>query len=218
MTPHVPKPQRGSSVRDGFFRKDEFRYDPTRMSTSVRPGRFSRPHHEGKLRDLKKIDYSNPAACPVCPLRSRCTNDFRKVSRLENEAALDRMAARLKARPDILDRRREIVEHPFGSIKQWMYQGAFLMHGLENVRAEFSLTALAYNLRAPSTSWPQDHDGRRSSLRQGHAAHSRGSAPPGASQVASGRQRGPNAHKFLQGSILAPVHARTREFSHGLLI
>jgi Transposase DDE domain len=38
-------------------------------------------------------------------------------------------------------------EHPFGSIKQWMHQGAFLMRGLANVRAEFSLTALAYNLR-----------------------------------------------------------------------
>jgi hypothetical protein len=50
-------------------------------------------------------------------------------------------------RPDILDRRRETVEHAFGTIKQWMNQGAFLMLGLENVRAEFSLTALAYNLR-----------------------------------------------------------------------
>jgi hypothetical protein len=28
-----------------------------------------------------------------------------------------------------------------------MHQGAFLMRGLEKVRAEFSLTALAYNLR-----------------------------------------------------------------------
>jgi hypothetical protein len=37
--------------------------------------------------------------------------------------------------------------HPFGSIKQWMNQGAFLMKGLDNVRAEFSLTALVYNLR-----------------------------------------------------------------------
>jgi Transposase DDE domain len=35
----------------------------------------------------------------------------------------------------------------FGTIKQWMNQGAFLMRGLEKVRAEFSLTALAYNLR-----------------------------------------------------------------------
>jgi hypothetical protein len=45
------------------------------------------------------------------------------------------MAARVKARPEILDRRRETVEHPFGTIKQWMNQGAFLMRGLEKVRA-----------------------------------------------------------------------------------
>jgi hypothetical protein len=57
------------------------------------------------------------------------------------------MAERLKARPEILDRRREVVEHPFGSIELWMYQGAFLMRGLDGVRAEFCLTALAYNLR-----------------------------------------------------------------------
>ena len=56
------------------------------------------------------------------------------------------MQARIAQRPDILDQRRETVEHPFGSIKQWMNQGAFLMRG-EKVRGEFSLTALAYNLR-----------------------------------------------------------------------
>ena len=67
--------------------------------------------------------------------------------RLENEAALDRMEARLKKRPDIIARRREIAEHPFGTIKQWMVRGVFLPRGLEKVRAEFSLTALAYNMR-----------------------------------------------------------------------
>ena len=64
---------------------------------------------------------------------------------------LDRMAVRLASRPGILAVRRETVEHPFGSIKQWMNQGAFLMRGLEKVRAEFSLTALAYNLRRAIT-------------------------------------------------------------------
>jgi transposase len=147
LTPHVPKPQRGSSVSNGLFRKDEFRYDPDRDVYTCPAGQTLSPNHEGKLRDLKRIHYSNPAACPVCPLRSRCTTNRRWVSRLENEAVLDRMAARLKARPEILERRREIVEHPFGSIKQWMNQGAFLMKGLDKVRAEFSLTALAYNLR-----------------------------------------------------------------------
>ena len=47
---------------------------------------------------------------------------------------LDRVAARLAARPEILDQRRQLVEHPIGSIKQWMNQGAYLMRGLEKVR------------------------------------------------------------------------------------
>ena len=49
-------------------------------------------------------------------------------------------------RPEVLDQRRSSVEHPFGTIKQWMNQGAFLMPRLENVRGESSLTALAYNI------------------------------------------------------------------------
>ncbi len=57
------------------------------------------------------------------------------------------MHARIAQQPDILDQRRETVEHPFGAIKQWMNQDASLMRGLDKVRAEFSLAALAYNLR-----------------------------------------------------------------------
>jgi hypothetical protein len=147
LTPHVPRPQRGPAVANGFFRKDEFHYDAERDAYVCPGGHELKPIREGRLRDMKKIDYANRAACPGCPLRPRCTNNFRAVSRLENEDALDRMAERLKARPEILDRRREIVEHPFGTIKQWMNQGTFLMRGLGKVRAEFSLTALVYNLR-----------------------------------------------------------------------
>jgi hypothetical protein len=34
-----PKSQRGSSVREGLFGKDEFRYDPERDGMSVPPGK-----------------------------------------------------------------------------------------------------------------------------------------------------------------------------------
>ena len=57
------------------------------------------------------------------------------------------MAQRLAGRPGVLHRRRESAEHPFGSIKHWMGHGGFLMRRLENVQGEFSLTALAYNIR-----------------------------------------------------------------------
>ncbi|MEJ8629622.1 transposase [Sphingomonas sp. I4] len=94
------------------------------------------------------MQYSNPRACDGCELKQQCARgNFRRITRWEGEAVLDRMAIRLAARPEILNIRRETVEHPFGSIKQWINQGAFLMRGLDKVRAEFSLTALAYNLR-----------------------------------------------------------------------
>src|SRR4051794_10468954 len=148
MVPYVPRPQRGPSVRKGLFRKDEFKYDAETDSMICPAGQRLHPYTSSLLRGLKKINYANRAACRDCPLRPRCAgNQFRSVSRLENEAVLDRMAARLALRPGILGQRREAVEHPFGTIKQWMYQGAFLMRGLEKVRAEFSLTALAYNIR-----------------------------------------------------------------------
>jgi hypothetical protein len=147
MTPHAPKPQRGSAVREGFFAEDEFRYDPAEDVCICPAGERLSPKYKSKSRALTKIDHGNRSACLTCPLRPRCTDSFRRVSRLENEAVLDRMAARLKARPESLDVRRDTVEHPFGSIKRWMDQGAFLTKGLGNVRAEFSPTTLAYDLR-----------------------------------------------------------------------
>jgi transposase len=148
IVPYVPRPQRGPSVKAGYFRKDEFSYDAASDSYICPAGQRLYPYSSSLLRSLKKINYVNKLACDDCKIRSQCTaGKFRSVSRLENEAVLDRMQERLAKRPDILDRRRETVEHPFGTIKQWMNQGTFLMRGLEKVRAEFSLTALAYNLR-----------------------------------------------------------------------
>jgi transposase len=148
IVPYVPRPQRGPSVKAGLFRKDEFSYDAASDSYVCPAGQRLHPYSSSLLRSLTKTNYVNKLACDDCAIRSRCTGGkFRTVSRLENEAVLDRMQARLAKHPDVLDRRRETVEHPFGTIKQWMNQGAFLMRGLDKVRAEFSLTALAYNLR-----------------------------------------------------------------------
>ena len=43
--------------------------------------------------------------------------------------------------------RKQLVEHPFGTIKFWNDQRQFLMRGLEKVKAEFSLSTLAYNIK-----------------------------------------------------------------------
>src|SRR5271169_4196441 len=65
--PHVPRPQRGSSVREGFFRKDEFRYDAGRDAYVCPAGKVLTPIRHGRLRDLSKVDYGNRGACRDCP-------------------------------------------------------------------------------------------------------------------------------------------------------
>jgi DDE family transposase len=144
---YVARPQRGSAVRDGLFRKDEFRYDAATDTYLCPGGHRLEPRYRSTSRGHSLVHYCNREACRGCPLKPGCTSgSYRRLSRWSEEAVLDRMEARLTGRPELLQRRREIAEHPFGSIKQWMNQGYFLMRGLEKVRAEFSLTALAYNL------------------------------------------------------------------------
>ena len=152
VTPYVPKPDRSPARRSGHFMKSEFRYDAATDTYLCPAGQRLVPLYRfspSKTRPgARLVSYVNRAACLSCQLRDRCTKRTnRHITRYENEAIMERMAARLVARPEVMNRRRESVEHPFGSVKQWMGQGAFLTRRLENVRGEFSLTALAYNLR-----------------------------------------------------------------------
>ena len=152
IMPFVARPRRGSAIANGRFSKDFFRYDAEVDAYHCPGGRKLDISYRAVTRGHANIQYSNPAACSDCAIKVNCTNSrWRRINRWENEAVLERMAKRLAARPDILGVRRETVEHPFGSIKQWMNQGAFLTRKLENVRAEFSLTALAYNFRRAIT-------------------------------------------------------------------
>jgi len=152
MTPFVPKPDRGPAKREGLFPKEQFTFDPERDGYVCPSGRFLRLRGIRKERAVEIRMYTGHGVCGDCALKAACTKaDFRQLSRYANEALLERMADRVNARPELQNVRRQTVEHPFGTIKQWMNQGAFLMRRLDNVRGEFSLTALAYNLRRAIT-------------------------------------------------------------------
>ena len=43
--------------------------------------------------------------------------------------------------------RRSLIEHVFGTIKDWMGRAHFRTRGLANVATEMSLHVLAYNLK-----------------------------------------------------------------------
>ncbi|MFH0916883.1 MAG: transposase, partial [bacterium] len=69
------------------------------------------------------------------------------ITRWVHEHLLEEMAAHLRRAPELFARRKELAEHPYGTMKRAMDQGYFLLKGLRKVRGEFSLTALVYNLK-----------------------------------------------------------------------
>ena len=60
IVPHVPRPQRGAAVREGLFRKDEFRYDATSDTYLCPAGQRLEPRYQSTAaRNLKKVDDCN---------------------------------------------------------------------------------------------------------------------------------------------------------------
>ena len=47
----------------------------------------------------------------------------------------------------LIAKRKELVEHPFGTLKRSFGYTYFLMRGKENVRAEFNVMCFVYNLK-----------------------------------------------------------------------
>jgi hypothetical protein len=132
--------------KDGIFPLEWFTYDESKDV-------YECP--AGKCLSFRVVDKSKQVrcywteACRACPLKSQCTTGKgpRKIKRAVGQAAADRMFQRVAQQPEILRLRKELVEHPFGTIKRWMRQDHFLTRGREKVSGETSLTFLAYNLK-----------------------------------------------------------------------
>jgi hypothetical protein len=64
-----------------------------------------------------------------------------------DEPRLGQMEPRVHARPESMQQRKALVEHPFGTLKRSWNQGSFLRRGWAKVRVELSVTVLADHLR-----------------------------------------------------------------------
>jgi hypothetical protein len=79
--------------------------------------------------------------------KSRCAPAVQsRITRWEHEHVLEAVQRRLDEDPHAMRRRRETVEHPFGTIKTRMGATHFLVKTLPRVAAEMALHVLAYNL------------------------------------------------------------------------
>ncbi len=70
------------------------------------------------------------------------------MPRHDHEATFERLQTRLAAAPDMMARRRALVEHPYAGLKYWIMGPArLLMRGLEGAGPEMALAVNAYNLK-----------------------------------------------------------------------
>ena len=69
--------------------------------------------------------------CQPCPIKSRCTTGPQR---------------RLDLNPGAMRQRREVVQHPFGTIKLRIGTAHFLLKRLPKVASEMAQHVLAYNL------------------------------------------------------------------------
>ena len=127
--------------------KEAFTYDAATDSYRCPAGQTLPRRHGAERKGKQWVEYYESAACRACGQKATCTTSaFRKIARRVNEAVVERAAARVAGAPAVVAERKTIVEHVFGTLRNWGHD-TFLMKGLEKVRAEFDLSCLSYNLR-----------------------------------------------------------------------
>jgi hypothetical protein len=146
--PQETMPNKTLGVPEPGFYSQRFLYDPIR-DVYVCPANQVMGFWKGRWKNRGRL--YRTGACATCPLRSRCTRNKlgRIIFRSEYQDVIDRLRARLSEAEglDKLRRRKEIVEHPFGTMKRAFNQGYLLLKGLRKVNGEVGFTMLAYNMR-----------------------------------------------------------------------
>ena len=146
ITVTLPKPLTSGAKSEGRFGKQDFAYLPEEDVYRCPAGERLKYYYTNIENGLKLRRYWTNA-CRTCALKSRCTTGVqRRITRWEHEHVLEAVQRRLDEDPQAMRRRRETVEHPFGTIKARMGATHFLMKTLPRVTAEMALHVLAYNL------------------------------------------------------------------------
>lgn len=145
ITAVVPRCETVNPNGTQYFSRDKFSYDPASDSWRCPAGNTLSLYRTSHTQ--KKKEYT-AAACGSCPLKSQCTKAPRRVIvRDFYEDAREAMHRRAAADPAWMKHRREIAEHPFGTMKWLMAHPRFLLKGLKKAKAELALGVLSYNLK-----------------------------------------------------------------------
>jgi transposase len=142
--------QAQKETKEDIFGKHAFSYDAEKDSYTC-PAK-KEMYRSYQKKDSNKIVYrmKSRTTCISCEHFGKCTKSKtgRNLMRLVNEETKERLEEIYESEEGqkIYEKRKMQVEHPFGHIKRNLGAGAFLLRGLEGVKAELSLLGTCYNI------------------------------------------------------------------------
>jgi hypothetical protein len=148
VTPYVAKPMTSANTARGLYGKERFKYDPQK-NCYICPAGAELTYRFSTNELGRAISYYEAKACRSCHLKAQCTRnkENRRITRLAGEEVQEKMAERVRKNPQLMRRRKALIEHCFGTIKCSFGYDYFLCRGKEKVTTEINLTVLAYNLK-----------------------------------------------------------------------
>jgi transposase len=148
IAPLIPRTDTSANTKQGLFGKSQFVYDPAK-DVYVCPAGAQLTYRFATEELGRGLKYYRAKNCQDCALKKVCTRNQnnRTITREDNEDLMEAMAARLQQSPQKYALRKQLAEHPFGTIKRHFGYTHFLLKGLAKVRTEWSLITLVYNLK-----------------------------------------------------------------------
>jgi hypothetical protein len=147
-------------LKNPYF-KDQFAYDDETDSYYCPCGHrlhFRGMRHDHRTSRRYRVYTASRTACRTCKAFGTCTKDAHggRALWIGSSDVLIRRHRQWMGTPEarqLYARRQQLCEPVFGILKDRMAARKFLLRGLENVRAEFSLLATTFNLRTLCRFW-----------------------------------------------------------------
>ena len=146
----VPSQKQAHQRKVSPFDKEHFSYDPKQDGYICPIGQVLPYAYFDAYKNQRVYQIPNKALCLACQNYGICTKAKygRRIKRLKNEESKLKLEKQFeqKQSQQIYRLRKEKVEHPFGHIKRNLGVTAFLLRGLDGVKAEMSLLASCFNI------------------------------------------------------------------------
>ena len=137
------------------YGKSQFQFDKKTEGYFCPQGHLLKPYKSRKKysEDIEFIRYRNLQACSNCPVKEKCSvsEKDRTIQDRPYQRIADEVDKRTSEWGDMYKKRKQLVEHPFGTIKRSLGFSYFLTRGTENVKTESLMHFLVYNIKRTIT-------------------------------------------------------------------